>query len=576
MTRPARNTVLAMAIALVPISASSREAADPAPELSITIAPSAPDAAHNIPYVDVTVVTQGMHRKAGEDLFKLPLVANTVVTSGKDLQALAITDAAGKVTATVRDVEEDGSNRTRIWQASRAVDGAVTIRYRVPIDAAAPPLALPQYEMRTEKDGFSAAANAFVILPADENARRARIRWDFAAYGAGAVGVSSFGIGDVTSSEPLTPSRLSAVYYMAGKPGVFQARGDGFFAAWQGTPPFEMASLMHWAGDLHRFYGAFFGYMPPSFGVFGRTNLRNPGSGIGLTDSFAFTFNDTSTPDDLKSLLAHEMLHSWVRSLDESMDAAGGLDRSWFGEGLAVHYQRMLPYRAGMITADAFLADLNETAARYYTNIKINVPNAEIPAGFWKDTRIRVLPYDRGSLYFAAVDAAVRRVSGGRRSLDDMVRTMLAARQAGKPMDEALWRSLLKAELGTKGGADLDAMLAGGTVTPPSDAFGPGFRRVSRKLRRFDLGFDPASLTARPKLVKGLIAGSEAEKAGLRNGDQILNTFSQDGLQGDQAGLLLLEVRRGSETLSMRYLPRGETVDAWQWERVPVRGALGG
>ncbi|WP_448662009.1 peptidase M61 [Sphingomonas sp. CJ20] len=560
-----------MAIALVPVSASSREAADPVPELSITIAPSAPDAAHNIPYVDVTVVTQGMRRKAGEDLFKLPLVANTVVTSGKDLQALAITDAAGKVTATVRDVEEDGSNRTRIWQAPRAIDGAVTIRYRVPIDAAAPPLALPQYEMRTEKDGFSAAANAFVILPADEIARRAKVQWDFAAYGAGGIGVSSFGIGDVTSSEPLTPSRLSSVYYMAGKPGVFQARGDGFFAAWQGTPPFEMAPLMHWAGDLHRFYGAFFGYMPPSFGVFGRTNLRNPGSGIGLTDSFAFTFNDTSKPDDLKSLLAHEMLHSWVRSLDESMDAAGGLDRSWFGEGLAVHYQRMLPYRAGMITADEFLADLNETAARYYTNIKINVPNAEIPAGFWKDTRIRVLPYDRGSLYFAAVDAAVRRVSGGRRSLDDMVRTMLATRQAGKPMDEALWRSLLKAELGTKGGADLDAMLAGGTVTPPSDAFGPGFRRVSRKLRRFDLGFDPASLTVRPKLVKGLIAGSEAEKAGLRNGDEILNTFSQDGLQGDQTRLLTLEVRRGSETLSIRYLPRGETVDAWQWERVPVR-----
>ncbi len=565
---PVLAMAMAMAIALAPVSASTASLSEPAPELAITIAPAAPDAAHNIPYVDVTVVTQGVHRKAGEDLFKLALVANTVVTSGKDVQGLAISDATGTIAATVKDVEEDGSNRTRIWQAPRAIDGAVTIRYRVPIDAAAPPLALPQYEMRTELDGFSAAANAFVILPADETARRAKIHWDFAAYGAGGVGVTSFGVGDVTSGEPLPASRLSSVYYMAGKPGVFQAGGDGFFAAWQGTPPFAMDPLMHWAGDLHRFYGKFFGYMPPSFGVFGRTNVRNPGSGIGLTDSFAFTFNHTSKPDDLKSLLAHEMLHSWVRSLDESMDAAGGLDRSWFGEGLAVHYQRMLPYRAGMITADEFLADLNETAARYYTNIKINVPNSEIPGGFWKDTRIRVLPYDRGSLYFAALDAAVRKASAGKHSLDDMVRTMLAARQAGKPMNEALWRSLLKEQLGAKGVADLDAMLAGGTVTPPSDAFGPGFRRVSRQLRRFDLGFDPASLTVRPKLVKGLIAGSEAEKAGLRNGDEILNTFSQDGLQGDQTRMLTLEVKRGTETVSIRYLPRGETVAAWQWERV--------
>jgi hypothetical protein len=568
MTMLPRITLLAMAIALVPASAGKAWMADPAPELAITIAPAAPDPAHHIPYVDVTVVAQDVHRKAGQELFKLALVANTVVTSGKDLQALTITDGNGTVDATLKDVDEDGSNRTRIWQASRPVDGAVTIRYRVPIDAAAAPLALPQYEMRTERDGFSAAANAFVILPADNIARRAKIHWDFGAYGPGGVGVTSLGVGDVTSAEALPASRLSSIYYMGGKPGLFRADEDGFFAAWQGVPPFAMDSLMHWAGDLHRFYGRFFGYMPSSFGVFGRTNVRNPGSGIGLTDSFAFTFNDTSKPDDLKSLLAHEMLHSWVGSLDESMDAPGGLDRSWFGEGLAVHYQRTLPYRAGMITADEFLADLNETAARYYTNIKINVPNAEIPAGFWKDTRIRVLPYDRGSLYFAALDAAVRKASGGRHSLDDMVRTMLAARRAGKPMNEALWRSLLKQQLGAKGIADLDAMLAGRTVLLPSDAFGPGFRRVSRPLRRFDLGFDPASLTVRPKVVKGLIAGSEAEKAGLRNGDEILNTFSQDALQGDQNRLLTLDVKRGTETLSIRYLPRGETVAAWQWERV--------
>lgn len=574
MHRKFRATLLSVALAASP--AWARDAggagnADPAPELIITLAPAAPDAARAVPYVDVTVVTQGVHRKAGENLFTLPLVANTVVTSGQVLQGLTIADAQGTIAADVKDVDEDGSNRTRLWRAPRAIDGAVTLHYRVPIDAKASPLALPQYEMRTEQGSFSAAATAFLLLPADGLARRARVHWDFAAYGTGGIGVSSFGIGDVASSEPLPASRLSSVYYMAGRPGLFRADSGDFFAAWQGMPGFPMDGLMAWAGQLHDFYGRFFRYRPPSFGVFGRTNMRNPGSGIGLTDSFAFTFNPDSTPDELKSLLAHEMLHSWVRSLDESMDAAGGLDRSWFGEGLAVYYQRALPYRAGLMSADAFLVDLNETAARYYTNIKIGVPNAEIPAGFWKDTRIRVLPYDRGSLYFATVDAAVRKASGGRHGLDEMVRAMLAARAASKPMNEALWRSLLRARLGAKGIADFEAMLAGRTVTPPSDAFGPGFRRVQRMLRRFDLGFDPASLTVRPKIVRGLIAGSEAAKAGLRDGDEILNSFSQDGLQGDQHRMLTLEVKRGAETLSIRYLPRGETVPAWQWERVRRR-----
>lgn len=549
------------------VGPASAAAGDAAPEIAFTIAPAAPDAAQHVPYVDVTIVAQGLHRKAGEPLFRLPLEANTVITSAQDIQALTISDEQGNIAAQASDIAEDSSNRTRLWSAPRAVQGVVTARYRVPIDAAAPPLARPQYEIRTEKKTFSASANAFLMLPADDTERRARVHWDMTAFGPDGVGISSFGIGDVESRKALARGRLESAYYMGGRPGVYRNDKDGFFAAWQGATPFPAEPLMRWAADLHRYYGTFFGYTPPSFGVFGRTNTRNPGSGIGLTDSFAFTFNQTSKPEDLRALLAHEMLHSWVRSLDESMDASGGLDRSWFGEGLAVHYQRMLPYRAGMISAEDFLTDLNETAGRYYTNIKINVPNSEIPEGFWRDTRIRVLPYDRGSLYFATIDAQVRAKSNGKRSLDDLVRAMLNAREAGRPMNTALWSALLKAELGAPGIAAFEDMLAGKTIVPPSDAFGPAFRRTKRMLRRFDLGFDPASLLTKPKVVRGLVPGSEAERAGLRNGDEILNTFSQDRLQGDQAAYLTLDVRRAGEELHIRYQPRGKQVSAFQWER---------
>lgn len=553
---------------LLLLTGAAAPAADGGPRLVIRLAPGAPDAAQHVPFVDVTLIAQDMHAAAGKALFALAMVANTVVTSGKDLQGLTLTDGAGPIAVTTEDKAEDGSNTTRRWRAGRAVDGVVTLRYRVPIDAAAPPLALPQYEMRTEGGTFSAAGNAFLLLPTDERPRRVEVHWDLAAFGKGGTGVSSFGVGDVTTAAAIPAPQLASAYYMGGRPGVAGPEKDGFFAAWQGQPPFAMAPLMTWAGTLHRFYGTFFGYTPPRFGVFGRTNTRNPGSGIGLTDSFAYTFNQTSKPDDLRTLLAHEMLHSWVNSLDGSMDSAGGLDRSWFGEGLAVHYQRALPFRAGMISADDFLKDLNETAGRYYTNIKIATPNAAIPEGFWRDTRVRVLPYDRGSLYFGTVDAHIRARSGGRRSLDDIVRAMLKTRRAGGAMNEALYRSLLRAELGAKGIADLDAMLAGATVLPPSDAYGPRFRRVLRPLRRYDLGFDMASLQTKPKIVRGLVAGSNAAAAGLRNGDVILNGFPQDALQGDQQAYVTLDVRRAGQTLQLRYQPRGEVVQAYQWVAV--------
>ena len=558
---PAMASLLLLTGAAVP-------AADGRSRLVIRLVPGAPNAAQHVPFVDVTLIAQDMHAAAGEALFGLAMVANTVVTSGKDLQGLTLTDGAGPIAVTTEDKAEDGSNATRRWRAGRAVDGVVTLRYRVPIDAASPPLALPQYEMRTEGGTFSAAGNAFLLLPTDERPRRVEVHWDLAGFGTGAAGVSSFGIGDVTTAAAIPASQIAAAYYMGGRPGVAGPEKNGFFAAWQGQPPFAMAPLMTWAGTLHRFYGTFFGYTPPRFGVFGRTNTRNPGSGIGLTDSFAYTFNQNSKPEDLRTLLAHEMLHSWVNSLDGSMDSAGGLDRSWFGEGLAVHYQRTLPYRAGMISADDFLRDLNETAGRYYTNVKIATPNAAIPEGFWRDTRIRVLPYDRGSLYFEATDARIRAKSGGRRSLDDIVRAMLKTRRDGGAMNEALYRSLLKAELGDEGIADLDAMLVGATIVPPSNAYGPNFRRVSRWLRRYDLGFEMASLQAKPKIVRGLILGSNADKAGLRNGDEILNGFPQDALQGDQQAYLTLDLRRNGRAFQIHYQPRGDAVAAFQWVTV--------
>ncbi len=89
---------------------------------------------------------------------------------------------------------------------------------------------------------------------------------------------------------------------------------------------------------------------------------------------------------------------SHVRPSLRGQDAGGHGDQ-WFSEGQAVYYQRLLPLRAGLITAEEFLEDLNSTAARYYTNALNNTPNDQISARFWEDTRIRVLPYDRGSMY---------------------------------------------------------------------------------------------------------------------------------------------------------------------------------
>jgi len=114
----------------------------------------------------------------------------------------------------------------------------------------------------------------------------------------------------------------------------------------------------------------------------------------------------------------------------------------------------------------------------------------------------------------------------------------------------------------------MDAMLAGELVLPPSDAFGPCFRRQNAQMRRFELGFDRESLFDQPRIVAGLVAGSEAEKAGIREGDLILQPVPLEKAQSEPDQTLTLEISRDDELIEVEYLPRGESVQGYLWERI--------
>src|SRR5690606_37332393 len=148
--------------------------------------------------------------------------------------------------------------------------------------------------------------------------------------------------------------------------------------------------------------------------------------------------------------------------------------------------------------------------------------------------RVRVLPYDRGSMYFAVLDHRLRSLSSRRRSLDDLLLGMLELRRAGQPMDRAAWMRLLERELGSFGVTEFEGMLAGEVMLPAPEAFGPCFTRTQKPLRRYDLGFEPKVLVESPRIVRGLIKDSAAARAGFRNGDEILKPVPQDAIQGDQ------------------------------------------
>ncbi len=543
-------------------SAAPAIAADPA-TLEVRLAPRIAGPAASSGSVDVALSIRGWSAAAGAPLLTLPLVIANTETVAASLTDLVVTDADGAVPLTVRD-DAPALAYDRHWIAGRATRGELQVSYRAPVDNT-PPLrgSGPPYALRTEGGGISGVGNTFILLPETVQPFRIVLDWSLKGLASGSTAMSSHGEGRVTL--PAGPAeRLASTIVMAGPLNREPARvsATGFSAAWLGDVPFDPRPLMSWAGRLHHWMSGFFGDQDdPPYRVVLRYNPINAGGGAAMPNSFLLTWGETAKdPEGLKGTLAHEMIHTWT--------AVGGVGQ-WFNEGNAVHYQALLPLRAGLITPQAYLDDINDTARRYYTNALNDTPDSEIAARFWQDTRIRTLPYDRGAMYFAVIDGMVRARSGGARSLDDLMREMVRRFRAGETFTEQMWVDLVVRELGEPGRQVHADMIAGRLMLPQSGDFGPCFRRTTGMFRRFELGFDPGSLVGPVKTIRGLIPGSEADKAGLRNGDVVTYAVAMDAVQGAQTQTLTLKVTRDGRTFPLTYLPRGEQVEAWQWERVP-------
>jgi hypothetical protein len=520
-------------------------------QLAVTLTPGVMSESSGSGTIDVDVTLEGASVATGAPLFTLGVAAPGMIDP-QPVEDFEATDAGGPVPLTENLVE--GS---RIWRTNRATRGAIRAHYRLPISNARgsnPPVAI-----RIDGDAFSSPGRALIAIPPIPSAR-VTVHWSLSQMGPGAVGVSSYGDGDFTLAEgPL--ERLELALFMAGH--LQRLQSGSFAAVWGGKPPFDPRGPMAWTSRLHHWMSRFFGdRSEPPYRVFLRGNPQNPGGGAAMIHSFIVGYGADTTGQSLTAILGHEMTHTWTAN-----DAIG----KWYTEGNAVYYQSQLPWRAGLISTETYLAELNLTASRYYSDAMRDTPEDQVMPHFWQDTRIRVLPYDRGALYFAALNGMILRGSRGRRSVDDLIKTMDARREAGEKLGEPAWLALVASEVGEDGLKLHRTMLTGGLVLPRSEDFGPCFRRNVQFVRQFDIGFDTGSLLG-DRIVRQLVPQSEAARAGLRNGDTIVAFDGGDAVQRDARRTATLKGVRDGKAFAITYLPRGKAVPVYQWERVTGRG----
>ncbi len=528
-------------------------------------------AAQQASTLDIVATPAAMDEKVGKGDLTIAMTIPALTDPGdKPLLSLDLAVPGMAKPLTVRDLSAtDATGPLALtalpgpsgqWKASRAVSGPLKVKYTLEIENVPMLQGGPPTATRIDGRALSGIGSGLFMAAPVAGPVAIRLRWDLTKMGTGAEVVTSFGNGN-TDLPVGSPDRLARGLYMAGHllhEPTYEVK-QGFSSVWAGDPGFDPRPTMQWTSKLHGWMSSFFGDKEiPPYRVFMRYNPMNAGGGAALYRSFLITYGTGITGKGMAGILGHEMTHTWT---------ANELGK-WYSEGNAVYYQGLLPWRAGLTTTDEYLADINETASRYYSNLLRNTPEEEAVRRFWEDTRVRVLPYDRGALYFAALDGKIRRASKSKRSVDDLVKAMIERARTEQPITQAIWLDMLRAEIGEAGPKLHTAMLAGELILPESGDYGPCFRRVVKQVRRFDIGFDFKSLIGADKVVRGLKPDSEAAKAGLREGDRFSYGVALDSLQGDATRNFNLKVVRDGQTVPISYLPRGESVDIYQWERV--------
>jgi predicted metalloprotease with PDZ domain len=299
---------------------------------------------------------------------------------------------------------------------------------------------------------------------------------------------------------------------------------------------------------------------------------RGSQGGTALTNAFMEHLSRLdSISSNVLAQISHEEFHSWdpgrMGYLPDPQEPV-----TWFSEGFTRYYEDLMLFRGGLEQFPDYVASVNTKLRAYAMNDGRDVPLLEfvrqhsVNQSAWPG-----LEYRRGAVIAAWLDATIREESHGQRSLNDFM--FLLVRQNadykrkhhGKPMllsNQRIFKAASKYISKASVGQLRRDVEQGGTITVPNDLLGPCAQARNEPISKFDLGFDRKSITGEKKQVIGVKAESEAYKAGLRDGQQLIGWSIYNGEPGKQVKLTI-KTESGRQVIT--YYPQGEKVSVEQF-----------
>lgn len=553
-----RSTIVKASLTALLLASSAPVALAADGDLKIELTPRL--ANEQMADVTVRLTLENPSAKAGDVLLDMPIMRVMAPSALLDSSAIHARDAAGDLIliADVDAPDPSGFSQGRRWTIDRATVGDVVVTYvATPREITPNTRPGPLYDMRAEGRGFHASGGIMLALPPEGWPRKVDLDWNLDSFGEGARAASSLGYGDVELTT--TREAINGSFFMAGPLYSQPQSGEGEFVGyWLTPPPFDLDAALQKIEGAYGAFSDFFGTEAEPFKVFMRTTERFAGGGSGGHNSFIFgtVKGEVREDEELLGLLVHETLHNWLSGL-------GDPTSQWWSEGSTSYYTEVMSQRVGITTVEQFGKGMNALAKSYYLNPRSNLSSAEVTQLFFSDGDAQLVPYQRGPMYFAQLDALIRERSNGTRRVDDLVRPLLKARETGGEYSQKGWEDLLRAELGEEGVANFNAMMNGERLDLQPNLLGVCFDRKAMTLRRFYTGLR----TEFDGRISRVIENTPAEAAGFLAGDRLVDADALKKLEEGPYGKAEIQGIRDGVQMSFRLDPWGPEREAYQWVR---------
>ncbi|MBS1795310.1 MAG: hypothetical protein JSS81_15745 [Acidobacteria bacterium] len=277
--------------------------------------------------------------------------------------------------------------------------------------------------------------------------------------------------------------------------------------------------------------------------------------------------------DDFETLklISHEHFHFWNGNYWHEAEGKKEGYYKWMSEGFTEYYAGLTLYRENLIPEKRFVAWLNELLFQYQTNPYAETATAAVLGEkYWESNDYNRLPYVKGALIGFLTDLRIRKESGGKKQIDDLMKLLIEKTDRSKGYDDRLLLAGFDAVSGADSRRFFDDYALGAKFLPVVEVLGAASIAVAKRPRDvFALGFT----TEDGQMARGArireVTTPAAVKAGLRPGDELRGFSFEGGRPNSEASFT---VRRGDETLTVKYYPKHpiEVLQIDENARIPI------